>query len=609
MKKKFLRIFAGALAVSFAFGASGCAHKEEQEEIIKGTPEENAAFAVLKAAYEHSSVAWQTKGLTASGVIKAAGNDSSVEESVESKFIVSVDVENKIGFSETEASESVTGEYIRQIEKLFKQDGEYYAYSELSQSSDQSTDASPSTIAYQPITSIPLEYLFETLERGQIWYEFGFLEPWEAFDCFFVSGAFLAKDFDTLKKGYAELAWEMSERQRKRICGWSLEEIANRLPAIDKSISERESLLREFYKNYSEEEIQAKLNENGEIKWLKEQKEALINSVTPEAEKIKADISVTAYEKDGYATLEIKSKMQSNWTEKSGELEMTLQIKAKDGKIVGGYRSNDFNKWENEEKLVGAFMETEIEISEEFAQEKYDEIETVVTADTELEEVRDITLDKDLTLDIDGLSYPMEFEINSQTSVEELFADWTKGIYFRGQFDEEEGEEYKCVTWEDLYLDEAKTQKFNPASVTLEEFLKIEKLYTGFTINDGYAVFVTSTHYLNGLSEKDKYLFVQNSEIEDRLDVHFEFRKLKAQEGKKESPYNLFSYSSVGTVQREHGDDAEVYVNGQRITDRDYEFEFEVKNKGYTKVKVIAYEKNRIDWWYIFDFWGRFGGD
>ncbi len=587
MNKKFLRLLAISLSVCFTLGASSCElvdtvkswfgeeKQEEQENTIKGTPEENAAFAIVKAAYENSSRAWLTKGITMSGESRQSEKDAN-GESLRARVysnIVSVDVENKIGFTQQDVTNERGICFNSRIEKLFKQDGEYYTYYEHAQVLEGQAGAS-CTSQYQPIASKPLEYLFE----NELFFS------GDVFDC---SGAFLAKDFDTLKKGYAELSWEMSERQRKWNCGWSLEEIEEKLYKISRGESVS------FDKFYTEEELKTAL----------EKQKTTFENLKKEAEKIKAEISVTAYEKGGYATLEIKNQMQSGSriiAEIFGELSMTFQIKARDGKIVGGYEFDGFNKWKNGEFLSGGYQEVEIEISENFAQEQYDEIETVITADTELEEVRDVTLDKDLTLDIGGLSYPMEFEINSQTTVEELFADWTKGIYFSGQF-EEEGEQYKCVTWDDLYLDEAKTQKFNPASVTIEEFLKIEKLYTDFTVNDGYAVFVTSTHFFNGLSEKYKYLYENNGEIENPLDVQFEFRKLKAQEGKKEPPYHLDSYiSDVGGALGEHGDDAEVYVNGQRITDEDFEFEFDVKNKGYTKVKVIAYEKDWNDWWGYF---------
>ncbi|MBE5753528.1 MAG: hypothetical protein E7343_05665 [Clostridiales bacterium] len=574
MKKKSLRILAGTLAVCFSFGASGCKswfdkEEQEQEESLVATPEENAAFATVKSAYENSSNLWQTKGITMQEREWLCEKDETGERIQDTvyEYIESVDVANKIAFIQQDA----TGQnvYAKDIVKLFKQDGEYYNYQETTRSNGDNSEGYYTFSKYTPVATMPLEYVYEN--------EMAF----DISDVFRFRGAFLAKDLDTLKKGYAELSWEMSERQRERICGWSLERIEENLYKISKGQSVS-------FERFDTEE---------ELKLALEKQKTTFENLKKEAEKIKVNVSVTAYEKSEYTIFELKNKMQSSSPQVDdflGNLSMTMQLKAKDGEIVGYCELDEFEKWKNGKIISTGVKDVEISISDDFAQDWYDEIETVVTADTELEEVMDITLDKDLTLDIDGLSYPMEFEINSQTTVAELFTDWSKGIRFIGSF-EETGENYKCVTWEDLYLDEAKTQRFNPANTTVEDFLKIEKLYTGFTVNDGYAVFVTSTYFFNVLAEKYKYLWMQNGESENPLEVQFEFRKLETG-----TSYHLGSISCVGAVLGEYGDDAEVYVNGQRVTDEDFEFEFEVKNKGYTKVKVIAYEKDWYDWWEYF---------
>ncbi len=448
MKKKLLRIFAGAFAVCFAFGASGCElvdtvkswfDKEEKYEEI--TENANEAFEELKTAYENTCAY--------AGAFTADLNVT-VNESYEGKkydeksygAMLSVDNAKKRYYNE-QSSTATVGFKIKEYEE----NGAYYSYNENVGPTGQSKsykELSAITANYEYQSKDLIAWLADCFATDTV---FPTVTATEIFD--FVSPYFYARSFDILKAAHVQVFERGKEAREKEV------------------------------------------------------------SSSAYAKNVKADtnLSMQRGEEGGVALkivqeLETPNKLSS--LKEADTLRTEIWVKEQDGrikeikKVAKYYRVAGDNKGERECVLKFDY---------EFAEKQFNDFKR--DGSVELSGSINNTVKKDLTFDVNGEEYSFVVEIDVTQTPARFFNELINGRAFDK---EQHGQALDFSITDGvsdgyLYLDEARTQELDIRNLTMEELLKTDKVYAKIVMEDGYALIAERRNPRYILSEGEKKFF------------------------------------------------------------------------------------------------------
>lgn len=187
---------------------------------------------------------------------------------------------------------------------------------------------------------------------------------------------------------------------------------------------------------------------------------------------------------DGAVTLTLKlwehEHSVSDAKERTWKTEHNRFITAKDGKITG-FKSYYQEAREWKDLSTGSISQScttetqEATFVYEFDQELFDSVQVSGYENAEYESVQ-----KEMNFHADGLILNKSVWYDNQT-VTELY----NALLERFQAD---GTNVHTLLGETWYLDEEKTQVFDPSQTTMDEFFAITDLYGTLTIPDGFAV-------------------------------------------------------------------------------------------------------------------------
>ncbi len=546
MKKSALKLLSGILALSFAFGASGCELLESFKGLLDdnkqsetGTAEENAAFAKIK---QDGATLSEYKGALTITIV-SEGNMKMQSESGETvrevtmngNSIRSIDFENKKDFYSSISEQSLAGdkETIEVKEKFFTENGKYYNYY-LNEEYDG--DEEYSEISSEQINEKFENSTLDALDLNLYDSELG---------CYF-----LADNFDELKKTHIDVYKESIAKQKET------------LQKINDSIEEAKKRLNKNSSAYAEQcaELDAKKKN---------------------LDSVKADVSLTAFEENGATTLKIVSDMATDTIlgyqyqdDTFATLKQEQTIKTKDGKFLEYIVKLDATR-EEAGMLQSVTRTTTMTFDYSFNQQKYDEMTVSLPDESEIDSERTDSIvtfhikvgDKEVEKSIYAL-YLGDTALEALTELQDRYfgASVTMG--------------------EKVYVNAERTQEFDVVHSTVEDLLEADELYIEVTVNDGYTLL-----FNNGVKEKDvtakKYKIVPMLGNTYRVTSSddFSFKVLPFDNYSSENRVNFndkFELQGVGlSIEKEY---SEVYANGEKLSDKSLVFE----NKGFYIIDRVA---------------------
>ncbi|MBE5753526.1 MAG: hypothetical protein E7343_05655 [Clostridiales bacterium] len=523
MKKSALKLLSGVLALSFAFGASGCELWDsfkglfgDKEQSETGTAEENAAFAKMKMDFDalknYKGNLTATYSTTAS--MKAQDDKGTILQSgtQSSEQVISIDYANKKGFMTSVESRKMGTETQTRTakEKLFFENGKYYSYDLAENGTDSYTE-----ILTERINEAFSLVSFETIEIN--------IFNAEMLSCF------NADDFNELKKAHTDVYKESVEKQK---------------------------------------EVLSEIDEKRDVN------------------TVKADVSLTAFEKDGATTLEIVSDMATDsiMSEPTyATLKMETSITTKDQKLLEYALKFDATRELNGgTQVVSSEMKLTFDYS--FDESGYNNIQTVLPSEDKIKKPSDddngwITFH----VKVNGKEYTQDGRIYGYDETDSALTVLTdlQERYF--------GE--SVTMGQNVYLNSERTQPLDVLNTTASDLKNISDLYIEVTINDGYALF-----YQNPVTEKDvtekKYKIVQTWGRYDvsypELGFYYETYEITEADiagGKQTRCYDFEKYEYYEM----HGNRKTrkfetVFVNGVKATNYYCEYE----NKGFYVIDYVA---------------------
>ncbi len=559
MKRKFLRIFAGMLAVSFAFGASGCElvdtvkswfDKEEQESAT-GTADENAAFAKMKAdaaaLSEYKGALTVTTVSEASMKVQGESGGAAQEVTITENAVRSIDLANKKGFCWEVSEQLLAGDketLFETKEKLFTENGKYYSYYWDKYDGEEEYSEVSSGKVNESFTSATLDALSLNLYDSEL------------------GGYFLADNFDELKKAHVDVYKESIEKQKAA------------LQKINDSIEEQKKMLNKNSSTYAEQC-------------------AALDANKKNLDAVKADVSLTAFEENGATTLKIVNDMATDsimgrYPYDENKIFTTLKqeqtIKTKDGKFLEYIINEYIIKMDATREAAGATSSlsrtTTMTFDYSFNQQKYDEMTVVLPDESKIkseETDSEVTFhvkvgDKEVVQSGDVREYSYKGE--EITTALQALTD-LQDRYFGAS----------VTVGQKVYVNAERTQEFDVDNSSVEDLLEANELYIEVTVNDGYALL-----FMNGVTEKDvtakKYKIVPmvGNTYRTTSDSDFGFRSVWA------DPYvtvhsvtfdDKFELQGFGQIEKEY---SEIYANGEKLSDNTLVYE----SKGFYIIDRVA---------------------
>ena len=546
MKQSILKVLSGVLAVSFAFSASGCELFDsiknlfgDKEQSVTGTAEENEAFKQIKsdvATFSNYKGAF-TLTTKSEGNIKAQSESGSIlqEVSMTSNEIRSIDFVNKKGVHLQISEQSIAGEKeTREVkEKLFEENGKYYSYY-LDES--QGDEAEYSEVSSKKVNETFANSTIDALGMNLYDSELG---------CYF-----LADTFDELKKAHVDVYKESVEKQKVA------------LQEINDSIEKQ--------KNY--------LNPNSST--YKEQCAAL-DAKKKDLNSVKADVSLTAYEKDGANTFKIVSDMATDTIDENDDSFATLKLEqtitTKDGKLVEYVTKMDVVR-----SLTGGMQSltntSTMKFDYSFNQQKYDEMTVSLPDESEIDSEKK---DEEITFHVkvgDKEFSQVGYVLPETTTALEALTELQER-YFGAS----------VTMGQKIYVNAERTQEFDVLNSSVEDLLATNELYIEVTVNDGYVLL-----FNNGITQKDvtekKYKLISGlgnyyvSSSKEGVSC-YELEK-GVSENKIDFSDSKYSFGGVGfSCEREY---AEIYANGKKLENK----RLVLENKGFYVIDYVAEIEN-----------------
>ncbi|MBE5753527.1 MAG: hypothetical protein E7343_05660 [Clostridiales bacterium] len=492
MKKKFLRVLAGALAVCFAFGASGCSiidsvkswFGELQYEEITDEEEQNEAFKKIKGAYQNT---YEYNGVftaTFDGYISESYNG---EKNAKREYdaCLSVDTAQKRYYSETTAGKN------KHKTKQYEAEGDYYFYC------DSYTPYWGSQKTYKTLSPIKTNYEYLSTNIG------GWLEALNMHD------GMEAMQVAPWFNGLSSLFYTESFAEFKN---------------INKQVfDEGQSLWRE--------------NVELSYKYSEFNKNLLYNKIfiKPKASETEAKTSSSVLKsKEGENLLkivmELKTPVFDTYTGSSKKLKVSLFVEIwlfeKDGKIA---QCKIIEKYTNSLDDCEINKNYLLNFDYSFDEDKFNafQIDSSVQPSSDS---YDNTINKDLTFVLEDKEILLKFEIDINDTVETFFAKLANGQGLHNAYCSVSGVE--GMNFEGIYTDEEHTQYYDVRTATMEEFLRMEKFYIDIEIKDGYAMI--TNNYKIALTQTENKYFLYGDKYSD-IEI------LKLEEG------NLYSLTSEYT--------------------------------------------------------------